>query len=117
MSDMARKQIVPAAMEYTAAVTQLAVGKQNLNLPAELERKTITQLSEATEQVALATDKLEEVTEQHTKKETQQKEAEYFRDTVIPAMNALRQATDKLETEVGEKYWPFPVYSDLLFRV
>ena len=48
MIDMARKQIVPAAMEYTAAVTQLAVGKQNLNLPAELERKTITQLSDAT---------------------------------------------------------------------
>ena len=117
MIDMARKQIVPAAMEYTAAVTQLAVGKQNLNLPAELERKTITQLSDATEQVALATDKLEKVTEQRAKKETQQKEAEYFRDTVIPAMNALRQATDKLETEVGEKYWPFPVYSDLLFRV
>lgn len=117
MIDMARKQIVPAAMEYTAAVTQLAVGKQNLNLPAELERKTITQLSDATEQVALATEKLEEVTEQRAKKETQQKEAEYFRNTVIPAMNDLRQAADKLETEVGEKYWPFPVYSDLLFRV
>lgn len=104
-------------MEYTAAVTQLAVGKQNLNLPAELERETITQLSDATEQVALATEKLEEVTEQRAKKETQQKEAEYFRNTVIPAMNDLRQAADKLETEVGEKYWPFPVYSDLLFRV
>ncbi len=117
MIDMARKQIVPAAMEYTAAVTQLAVGKQNLNLPAELERETITQLSDATEQVALATEKLEEVTEQRAKKETQQKEAEYFRNTVIPAMNDLRQAADKLETEVGEKYWPFPVYSDLLFRV
>ncbi len=117
MIDMARKQIVPAAMEYTAAVTQLAVGKQNLNLPAELERKTITQLSDATEQVALATDKLEKVTEQRAKKETQQKEAEYFRDTVIPAMNDLRRTADKLEMEVGEKYWPFPVYSDLLFRV
>lgn len=117
MIDMARKQIVPAAMEYTAAVTQLAVGKQNLNLPAELERKTITQLSDATEQVAFATDKLEKVTEQRAKKETQQKEAEYFRDTVIPAMNDLRRTADKLEMEVGEKYWPFPVYSDLLFRV
>ena len=49
--------------------------------------------------------------------EDHQKKAEFYRDQVIPAMNALRQAADQLESEVGAKYWPYPVYSDLLFRI
>ena len=29
----------------------------------------------------------------------------------------IRRLADVLETEVGNEYWPYPVYSDLLFRV
>ena len=32
-------------------------------------------------------------------------------------MNELRAAADRLETLVGEKYWPFPTYGDLVFSV
>ena len=43
--------------------------------------------------------------------------ATYEHDTVIPAMNAVRAVADELETMVDEKFWPFPTYGDLLFRV
>ena len=43
--------------------------------------------------------------------------AVYEHDTVIPAMNALRAVADELETLVDERFWPFPTYGDLLFRV
>ena len=49
--------------------------------------------------------------------EDHQKEAEYYRDNVIPAMAEVRKTADTLETIVDRKFWPFPVYSDLLFRV
>ena len=32
-------------------------------------------------------------------------------------MESLRATADELETMVGEKYWPFPIYEDLLFYV
>ena len=32
-------------------------------------------------------------------------------------MDALREVADKLEFLVDKEYWPFPTYSDLLFRI
>ena len=33
------------------------------------------------------------------------------------AMAQLREAADSMELVVAKDYWPFPVYSDLLFSV
>jgi glutamine synthetase len=41
--------------------------------------------------------------------------AEYMRDTVIPAMGAVRTAADKLERVVADDLWPLPKYSEMLF--
>ncbi|WP_462134816.1 hypothetical protein [Slackia piriformis] len=40
-----------------------------------------------------------------------------IRDSVIPAMSDLRSVCDEAETVVSKKFWPFPVYGDLLFSV
>lgn len=44
-------------------------------------------------------------------------QATYFRDTVKPAMLALREPADRLEMIVDKEYWPFPSYGDLMFEV
>ena len=41
----------------------------------------------------------------------------YYKDVVIPIMDDLRSAADKLETMVCADYWPFPTYTELLFDV
>ena len=41
----------------------------------------------------------------------------YYKNTVIPAMEALRTTADTLETIVGKDYWPFPTYTDLLYSI
>ncbi len=43
------------------------------------------------------------------------KHAEYMRDTTIPAMEAVRDAADKLEKVVADDLWPLPKYSEILF--
>ena len=43
------------------------------------------------------------------------KHAEYMRDTTIPAMEAARDAADKLEKVVADDLWPLPKYSEILF--
>jgi glutamine synthetase len=41
--------------------------------------------------------------------------AEYMRDTVIPAMNDVRDVADRLEKVVADDLWPLPKYSEVLF--
>ena len=41
----------------------------------------------------------------------------YYRDKVLPVMDELRSAADEIERFVGEKYWPYPTYGELLFSV
>jgi glutamine synthetase len=39
----------------------------------------------------------------------------YFRDTVFPAMTAVRECADKLERLVADDLWPLPKYMEVLF--
>ena len=41
--------------------------------------------------------------------------ARYMRDTVIPAMEAVREAADVLEKLVADDLWPLPKYAEMLF--
>ena len=43
------------------------------------------------------------------------KEALYMRDTVIPAMEDVRDVADRLEKLVADDLWPLPKYSEMLF--
>jgi glutamine synthetase len=39
----------------------------------------------------------------------------YMRDTVIPAMDGVREVADRLEKLVADDLWPLPKYSEILF--
>jgi glutamine synthetase len=39
----------------------------------------------------------------------------YMRDTVIPAMDDVREVADRLEKIVADDLWPLPKYSEMLF--
>jgi glutamine synthetase len=43
------------------------------------------------------------------------KEAIYIRDSVIPAMEDVREVADRLEKIVADDLWPLPKYSEMLF--
>ncbi len=44
-----------------------------------------------------------------------QKWAVYIRDTVIPAMEDVRDVADRLEKLIADDLWPLPKYSEMLF--
>ena len=43
--------------------------------------------------------------------------ATYYKDTIIPAMTALRAVVDEMEVNTAADFWPYPSYGDLMFRV
>ena len=44
-------------------------------------------------------------------------QAQYTRDAVVPAMDAVRAHADALETIVGARHWPLPTYQELLTSI
>ena len=42
-------------------------------------------------------------------------EAEYARDALLPAMDAVRSVADRLEGVVADDLWPLPTYQEMLF--
>ena len=43
------------------------------------------------------------------------KHAQYMRDKVLPAMEAVRELADTLEGIVADDLWPLPKYQEMLF--
>lgn len=116
MIDMAKKDIAPAVSSYSAELAATAVSKKELGVNAKAELEVLTKISDL---AAVLNDKIATLESAVIKAgEFELKEqADFFHDTVIPAMNELRLVADELETLTAEAYWPFPGYGDLLFSV
>jgi glutamine synthetase len=67
-----------------------------------------------TEELVFAIDKLDEANEEHPDVEGL-KHSIYMRDTVVPAMEDVRDVADRLEKVVADDLWPLPKYSEMLF--
>jgi glutamine synthetase len=58
---------------------------------------------------------LDAVNEKHEGEEGSIEHANYMRDTVLPAMDAVREVADRLEKVVADDLWPLPKYAEMLF--
>ena len=101
---MARTMLLPAAARHQA----LLLSAQLPELASEIEA-LISTFVDAIK--VLETANLEE-SQPH---DDLLKHGEYMRDVTIPAMEAVREAADKLEKVVADDLWPLPKYSEILF--
>lgn len=119
MIDMAKKDILPAAIEYAKDVADTALAKKGLikDCVCGYEEAIIVEASELTSKLYASVKALEENLVFSASIEDITELAMYYKDTIIPAMDAVRKPADELETITAKKYWPFPTYGDLLFGV
>jgi glutamine synthetase len=117
--EMAKKEILPAVFDYAASIADSIASIKNV-VPAantaaqEANVIEITNLySEAYEKLVALEAEIVSATQVHDIAE----EAIAFKFKVFVAMQELRAVCDKLEMIVAEEFWPFPTYTDLLFRV
>lgn len=119
MDEMARKEIIPAVLEYVDFLSKTAANKRSLSpdIPVSTEISTVKELSACVENMTSLVNQLEEDL-QLTKKESDiQKLSQFFANTVLKHMEALRESADKAEHFMPKKYWPFPSYSELLYKI
>ena len=116
MLEMAKQEILPACLKYTKFVTDDIASKKAIGLDAPNETDRARTLTTLTEELITRIDTLDKASEK-VGGEDAYAIGMYYKDTVIPAMDALRETADTLETMVSKEYWPFPTYTDLLYYV
>ena len=119
MADMVKKDILPAVAAYSAALANGIAEKKTVlaDLPCDYETQTLRQLSALSSEIWESCGALEKkIAEAHAIAELP-RQATYYKDTVLPAMQRLRAAADAAETLTAKDFWPYPTYSDLLFSI
>ncbi|MBQ6892750.1 MAG: glutamine synthetase III, partial [Clostridia bacterium] len=117
MSDMVKKQILPAVQGYISELSNNALSKKSLGITAiGYETETLKELSEYSDKLYKATLDLDKLVSK-LPNSSREKVACYYRDKVLTKMADVRKYADTLEVITPEEYWPFPTYKDLLYGV
>ena len=119
MIDIAGKQIIPSVIKATidlaASINEVTAACPDADV--SVQKELLEETSDLLSETKVALSKLQDVVvESETKAEGEEK-AKFFKDTVKPAMDALRAPVDKLEMIVDKDAWPMPSYGDLIFEV
>jgi glutamine synthetase len=110
---MANRYILPAAFGYQKDVGESVAAVKAAGGKSVEGRKTLDTLTKLTDTFKQRTDKLARALDHES--DSAEKHARHFRDVVVPAMSALREAGDQLELMVPHESWPLATYREMLF--
>ncbi|HUB75175.1 MAG TPA: glutamine synthetase III [Solirubrobacteraceae bacterium] len=102
-ASIARTMLLPAAVRHLNELK--ATGLEEL----------VEEVEPVVKELQYAIVKLEDANLDENHPEGAHKEALYMRDTVIAAMDDVREVADRLERIVADDLWPLPKYSEMLF--
>ena len=112
---IAKRMILPAALRYQAEVAQsLSNLKASGATVPKIQTAHLSELVSLIDELQSSTDRLEAVLDEHPDGDSLA-HAKHARDVIIPAMNSVRVAGDKLEGIVADDLWPLPTYQEMLF--
>ena len=119
MVDMAKKQILPAVNSYIGNLASTAKKKLSVTegLSCRMEKDLLEKLSVLEDSAYDKANKLAALLEEGGKLSDGLAQATFYKDQILPAMEALRSDCDALEVDTAESSWPFPQYGDLLFHI
>ncbi len=104
---IARTMLLPAALRHLALLHSAGEGNAVGRLSGAM--------SETVEEFVSAIETLESVNDSHPVGADGARAARYMSETVIPAMEGVREVADRLEHLVAADLWPLPSYSEMLF--
>ncbi len=110
---MANRYILPAALKFQKDVAESVSAVREAGGSARESKKLLDAVTTAVDDLRARTDKLAKALEHHAA--SAEKHAKYMRDTIVPAMAALRETGDLLELMIPHETWPLPTYREMLF--
>ena len=116
-SDMAKTEILPAVMKFAKDVCDMAASKKAVGVDPTVEVAMANKVNTLTVSLNEKIDALNAAIVKAQGVSDYAEQAKVYCEEVFVAMQSLRAVADELETIVGEDYWPFPTYDELLFNV
>ncbi len=110
---MANRYILPAALKYQKDIADSVAAVKAAGGVSKEGKKLLDKTTKLVDDFRLRTDKLAQALDAHVG--GTEKHAKYMRDTIVPAMNDLREIGDQLEVVMPSELWPLPTYREMLF--
>ena len=119
MIDMVKSLIIPASVDYQRELVDLLRQKKayNGNLDVSLEEQFLNNITKLSASLLKKLTTLEDAILETKEEREILAQASFYRDKVFTAMSELRIIVDELEMLVARKYWPLPLYGEILFSV
>jgi glutamine synthetase len=115
--DMAKKQIIPAAVEYATFLADSISSFKAVSVPASVQEDILKKLGSLLASSYKSLTSLEAAVMKAKEVDDCLKKAETYRDEVTTVMKSLRSDIDAIEMLVPTDMWPMPTYADLLFKL
>jgi len=117
MLDMAKQDIIPAISDYVAELCQNIAAKQVCeDMPCAVEKSVAKKLAILNDSLYAAVEKLEKDLAAIEKADIKPA-SQAMAHTIVPDMQEVRAAADEAEKLMASDYYPYPTYSDMLYRV
>lgn len=119
MLDMARKDILPAMSNYCKELAETISSKKAVcaEIDCSYEQETLTNLSSLVSAMYKQVNKLDEDLIKIKSTEDVTEMGDYYKNTILSDMTAIRISSDMMETIASSEKWPYPSYGELLFGV
>ena len=112
---IAKTMVYPAAVRYLGELANSVEEVKDLGLDPSGAEEMLKTVNGALNSLGAALSGLKEVQAGAPDSEDAVEHLAYTQQSVIPAMNAIRDAVDLLERNVADDLWPLPVYREMLF--
>ena len=106
---IAQTQILPAVLKHKAQILPA------IHFDSPHQAGLVQELDNQLDLLIQAVDELKKRLYDRNQKRSLPEKTEYYRDSILPAMHALRTIVDYLERTVDDGLWPLPTYSEMLF--
>ena len=120
MIDMAKHQILPAAVKYSTLLAQSinAIKSASASAYVSVQEDLLNQLCSILVSFKAKLNTLEkDAQEAATMSADAYTQGVFYRDVVFKSMQALRIDGDQLETIIDSELWPLPTYAQMLFML
>ncbi len=117
MIEMARKQLLPATMDYVQSLCEAIATKNQIGFTCNTDEKIAKKLNELADQFYESIERLEARVVEANAVSGIQKQAEFFHDVVLAEMDIMRSIADEIELNMPAAKWPIPAYSEIIYNV
>ncbi len=118
MMDMVSRNILPAVSAFSAKLCENAKVKAEVaGVACGYEKARCREISRHTDEIYAISSTLGEAMHHADAAEDTLERAMRYKDDVVGAMRALREACDACEAMTPNDQWPYPSYTDILFSV